>query len=565
VAGRHRRDGLSRWARLPFVVLAVVLLAGLGAGGYVGYRALTACEPVDVLVAADPAVVAPVRQALDDQPDLAGGCARYQVVDAATTLATDIRDRAAGLPAVWIPNSSLALGSLDTTSGVLVDQRPSLASSPVVLVVPQADAARYGDPAQAVTWDAMLTHPQPPALPDPAVDRAGLAALTALHTAIGDEAGRPRPAFVAAVLTLSRAALASPADGYAAVAREGVSARGFLASEQTAVRHNREAAAAAEVPVTAVALREATAALDFPFVRVHANQPRGLDQAADALEALLRGPVGRAAFGAAGLRAPDGVRLPGPPAPAEATGSPTGWLAEQVPPAAPPPRPFALDTLRIWSSLTLQSRMLAVIDVSGSMAAQVGGSDRIGLAAGAAQAGLGLFPDRSSVGLWAFSSRPPPEPPWQELVPLGPLTEPALGASTRREALAAQVAGLRERLGGRTALYDTALAATRAVRAGFEPAASNSVVLITDGRNEVSGGTDLPTALQTLRAEADPTRPVPLIAIGLGPDVDAEALRQLAEATGGGRSYQAQDPQDIRGVFLDALSQRACRPTCEPG
>ncbi|GAA1263119.1 substrate-binding domain-containing protein [Pseudonocardia aurantiaca] len=560
VTGRHRRNGIRRRARGPFVVLTV-LLAALGAGGYLGYRALTACEPVDLLVAADPAVVAPVRQALDDQPDVAGGCARYQVVDAAATLATDIRDRAEGLPAVWIPDSSLALGSLDTTSGVLVDQRPSLASSPVVLVVPQADAARYGDPAQPVTWDALLTHPQPPALPDPAVDRAGLAALSALHTAIGDEAGRPRPAFVAAVLTLSRAVLASPADGYAAVAREGAAGRALLASEQTAVRHNGEAAGGAGVPVTAVALRDATAALDFPFVRVHANQPRGLDRAADALEALLRGPVGRAAFGAAGLRAPDGVRLPG--APADATGSPPGWLGEQVPSAAPPPRPFALDTLRIWSSLTLHSRMLAVIDVSGSMAAQAGDSDRIGLAAGAAQAGLGLFPDTSSVGLWAFSSQPPPDPPWQELVPVGPLTEPALGASTRREALAAQVAGLREHLGGRTALYDTAVAATRAVRAGFEPAASNSVVLITDGRNEVPGGTDLPTAVQTLRAEADPTRPAPLIAIGLGPDVDTEALRQLAEATGG-RSYHAQDPQDIRGVFLDALSQRACRPTC-PG
>ncbi|OLT15450.1 hypothetical protein BJF78_01825 [Pseudonocardia sp. CNS-139] len=205
--------------------------------------------------------------------------------------------------------------------------------------------------------------------------------------------------------------------------------------------------------------------------------------------------------------------------------------------------------------------MLAVIDVSGSMAAQVGDSDRIGLAADAAQAGLALFPDTSSVGLWAFSSRPAPDTAWQELVPVGPLTEPALGAASRREALIAQVGTLRDRLGGETALYDTTIAATRAVRAGFEPSASNSVVLITDGRNEVSGGTDLETAVQTLRAEADPTRPVPLIAIGLGPDADVEALGRLAEATGG-QSYHALEPQDVRGVFLDALARRACRPSC---
>jgi hypothetical protein len=539
-------------------VLGVVALAVLGTGTYLGYRALTACEPVDVLVAADPAVVAPVRQAVDDQPEGATGCARFRIVEAAPTLATDIAGRAPDLPAVWIPDSSLALGTLDTTSGAVVDQRPSLASSPVVLVVPQADAARYGDPAQPITWDAMLTHPQPPALPDPAGDSAGLAALSALHTAIGDEAGTPRPAFVAAVLALSRAALPSPADGYAAVVREGATARAFLASEQSAVQHNREVAgtgAGVAAQVTSVGLREATAALDFPFVRVHAGRPGELDEAADALENLLRGPVGRAAFGAAGLRAPDGTHLPGP---ADATG---GRLGEHVPPAAPPARPFALDTLRVWSSLTLHSRMLAVIDVSGSMAAQVGGTDRIALAAGAAQAGLALFPDTSAVGLWAFSAHPPPDPPWQELVPIGPLTEPVAGAPTRRAALVAQASALRDLLGGETALYDTAIAATRAVRAGYQAGASNSVVLITDGRNEVSGGIDLPTTVQTLRAEADPTRPVPLIAIGLGPDVDLEALRQLAEATGG-RAYQALDPQDIQGVFLDALSQRACRPAC---
>jgi Ca-activated chloride channel family protein len=556
VVGRHRQ-GMPR-PRWPFVLTALVLLVA-GAGTVIAARTLTACEPVDVAVAADPAVAEPVRRALETAPQGTTGCARYRVVDAPATIAADIRDGTPGLPAVWIPDSSLALDTLDSASGALLDQRPSLASSPVVLVVPHLDAGRYGDPAQPVTWGALLTHPQPPALPDPATGRAGLAALTALHTAIGFEAGRPHPAFVGAVLALSEGSLASPADGYAGMDRNGAAARAFLASEQSAVRHNRAAlagnGAGTSAPVMAVALQEAAAALDFPFIRVHAGQPAGLDDAVDGLEALLRGPIGREALGAAGLRAPDGARLPG------AETREAGWLGAQVPPAAPPPRPFALETLRVWSSLTLQSRLLAVIDVSGSMAAQAGNSDRITLASGAAQAGLALFPDSSSVGLWAFSSRPPPETSWQELVPIGPLTEPVPGAANRRAALAAQASTLRDRLSGGTALYDTALAATRAVRAGFQPGASNTVVLITDGRNEVDGGIDLATVLQTLRAEADPTRPVSVIAIGLGPEADVEALRQIAQATGG-RSYHAQDPQDIRSVFLDALSQRACRPSC---
>jgi Ca-activated chloride channel family protein len=546
VGGQHRSG--QRRRRWPLLAVAAALV--LGTGVVIGVRALTGCRAVDVLVAADAAVAGPVRDALQGERRGPGACSHYQVVDAPSTLVGDIRAGAPGLPAVWIPDSSLALGTLDTTSGALVDQGPSLASSPVVLVVPEADGERYGDPTGPVSWDTMLAHPQPPALPDPGADRAGLAAITALRTAMGDEGERPRPSFVAAVLALSQGSLPSQSAGYAGVDRDGAAARAFLATEQSAVRHNLDRAVPA---VDTVALREAAAALDFPFVRIRTGQPGGLDDAVNDLEAQLTGPVGRAAFGAAGLRAPDGARVPGPDAP--------GWLGPQAPPAAPPPRPMAVETLRMWSALTLQSRLLAVIDVSGSMAAAAGGSNRITLAADAARSGLALFPDTASVGLWAFSARPPPATSWQELVSLGLLTEPVGAAPSRRVALAEQAGTLRDRVGGETALYDTALAATRAVRTGYQEGSSNLVVLITDGRNEVAGGIDLATVLQTLRAEADPTRPVPVIAIGLGPEADVEALRQIAQATGG-RSYQAQDPQDIRDVLLDAISQRACRPGC---
>jgi len=67
--------------------------------------------------------------------------------------------------------------------------------------------------------------------------------------------------------------------------------------------------------------------------------------------------------------------------------------------------------------------------------------------------------------------------------------------------------------------------------------------------------------LRTLRAEADPARPVPVTPIGIGPDVDFPALQQIAAATGG-KAYLARDPADIRGVFLDAVLERRCRPTC---
>jgi len=71
----------------------------------------------------------------------------------------------------------------------------------------------------------------------------------------------------------------------------------------------------------------------------------------------------------------------------------------------------------------------------------------------------------------------------------------------------------------------------------------------------------LPALLATLKREADPARPVPMIMVGLGADADMDALRQIAEATGG-KAYQAMEPEDIRGVLLDGISQRRCRPNC---
>jgi uncharacterized protein YegL len=83
----------------------------------------------------------------------------------------------------------------------------------------------------------------------------------------------------------------------------------------------------------------------------------------------------------------------------------------------------------------------------------------------------------------------------------------------------------------------------------------SSVVLITDGENEDDTGIQLDALLDTLRGEADPTRPVKVIAIALGPDADLGALQQIADATGGA-AYQALDPEDLQGVLFDAIRRR---------
>lgn len=67
--------------------------------------------------------------------------------------------------------------------------------------------------------------------------------------------------------------------------------------------------------------------------------------------------------------------------------------------------------------------------------------------------------------------------------------------------------------------------------------------------------------LAELERIQDPAKPVPVIAIGYGPDTDQDALEQIAAATDGA-AYQALEPTDISTVLVDAVTQRGCRPYC---
>ena len=121
--------------------------------------------------------------------------------------------------------------------------------------------------------------------------------------------------------------------------------------------------------------------------------------------------------------------------------------------------------------------------------------------------------------------------------------------------LAAALLELPGMTNGGTGLYDTALAAIRTLQDDYEARAINSVVLLTDGENEDPGSLSLEELVQTIERERDPARPIQVIAIGMGPDADANALRRIAAATGG-RSYVARDPGDIAEVFIDAMLAR---------
>jgi Mg-chelatase subunit ChlD len=229
-------------------------------------------------------------------------------------------------------------------------------------------------------------------------------------------------------------------------------------------------------------------------------------------------------------------------------------------PAAALTRAGARTAMASVATLQLPIRTLAVVDVSGSMALPVpggGGATRLDLAREALGGGLGLLPSDSVAGLWRFSANLTPSTDFEQLAPLTRLTPSA------RRRLEEAVKCLKVDADGGTGLYSSTLAAVRHVRATYDPSRVNSVVVLTDGRDQdaTAHAVSLSTLLTTLEEEADPTRPVQVIGVVYGPDADSAAMRAITTATGG-PLYIARNPRDLHTIFQDALGRRLCGSEC---
>ena len=511
-------------------------------------------EGVPLPVAAAPSIAAVVEEVAEAEREAGRLDACVEVtVTAEESPAVAEADVTADSPALWVADASLWGEALAERAGDgVVENLGSMASSPLVIAastpVAESLAGTTGDEVAEVPWDRLLAGTVPVGIVDPEATTEGRATLATLEAVLGGQPGEPPPEnLVRSFVGLSRGVLPST-DGALEVLSGGEEAPVVLLTEQSVL--NR---AEGESAIRPVYPSQGTSFLDYPVLRLNRpGEPAGVDEAAQAFAEALQSDRAATALQEAGFRTADGG-LGG--------ARPAGVRAE------PPPNLSALslaltqDALRTWSAVTLEARMLAVIDVSGSMDEDAGrGRTRVELARDAAVAALRLYPESAQIGLWDFSVQRNPPADWESLVDIGPLGDDMNG-STRREVLIENVGTLPAKVGGGTGLHDTALAAFRTVRAGYVPARVNSVVLLTDGRNEDTDGIDLPTLLRTLRAEFDPAQPVPIITIGMGPEADIDTLRQISETTGG-KAYLAHDPNEIEGVFLDAMIERRCRPTC---
>lgn len=491
--------------------------------------------------------IAPVVSSAAQRAVEAGACADY-TVRPVTPAAVASQIRTGIGPDAWVPDSSVWVeqvnstawtGQLDSSTRTTWESAGALATSPLVVAVPPALAAKAtGDRS----WRGLLSGAVPARLSDPQQDATGRLALFAARAALGDSAAA-RKAAGAAMIRLSRTTTATQSQLFEAYLEKPAAAAAFPSSEQAVAAFNREHQDAA---LTVFVPAEGTAHLDYPWVVSPGVTTTSRRALLGRLREQLVSSRGSADLAAAGFRDAQGAGEPQLP------GLPAG-RAKAVPALSPTDQQTALG---IWRAVSTDMRMISVIDVSGSMKARVGDRSRIELAYGAAVTALNAFPQTSQVGLWEFSiDRGGPGQDWRELVPVRTLDERVKG-ELQKDVLEGAFRKMIPTVGGDTGLYDTLLAAYRQVKASYDPHYVNSVVLLTDGVNEDPRGISLAQLLGALRAEHDPEKPVRLIIVGLGDQTDARTLATIA-ATTEGASYTARNPADITTVFIQALMSRS--------
>jgi Ca-activated chloride channel family protein len=616
VSGRHLAQRRRRRPTALLAAACILLVLALGIGGFVFFvnqpvQSL-ACRggslPLQVVISPDQAGV--VTQAAAEyerrRPAVDDRCVDVQVrgtdsAEAAAALSGGWDEATQGpTPDIWVPASSawalqVALRQQATKQDVLIPlEYPKLATTPMVMAMPKPMAETLGWPRTTLGWKDLLGavvnqegwkafgHPEWGAFKlgktDPNLSTPGLEALiAAVFAATGQTSELSVETLVKEedklrqlILGLERAPgqdADTPATFLANLqqADQAGQALNFVSAvpldEKSVWDYNRGNASGLEdgaerakpdVPLVAIYPKEGTLEADHPWVVLRAPWVNDAKRraAAEFLDYLRSEPI-QERFQAAGFRTSEG--RPGPQ-----LSQANGLLPDQPSRVLAPPAPKVVAAaLESWNAARKRSNVLAVYDVSGSMKEEVpgtGGRTKMDIVKEAAGQALALFAPETNLGTWVFSTNLVGNQDWAESVPIGPTNARLPDGKIRRQVLAEALARL-QATNGDTGLYDTTLAAFRAVQRSYAPQRINIVVLLTDGINDdPSGGIDRAELLRRLKAEQDKERPVRVITIAYGANADAASLKMIADATGG-LAFVSRDPRDILHVFTDAITK----------
>ncbi|GIE30299.1 hypothetical protein Ait01nite_033440 [Actinoplanes italicus] len=437
-------------------------------------------------------------------------------------------------PDAWVPSSSVWLRIAADSKQVYQTSGATLAWSPIVLGAPQALAPQFSSDGKT-SWTGLIkavTEERVPVvtMTDPLITTTGLLSVHGVHAATALTTKDPGIAQLRALTLRSRLtdAAADPAALLTEMSRQTDAADAsfsvgvFPVIEQQVTAYQK---GGYRIPLTSSVPVDGQISADYPFAVRKGVKTRLAEQ--------LRAAISKQALAEAGFRTEPtagGIRLPD-----------SGKAL--------------LGTARQWAGFqTVAFQVLLLIDNSGSMNEKIGAgaATKASLLRESGASAAELFNPETTIGMWYFGSSATSDTAHTEVVPFGPITA-AVGGKLRREALGAAIAGYRPQQNAGTPLYQTVLDGIADMRKQVQPGRSTVVVVLTDGAD---GGTKFAMTnqqfLQRLGAASDPGRPVPVIAVGYGPDANMKALQDMAKATGG-QAIAARNPADLASAMARAF------------
>lgn len=431
-------------------------------------------------------------------------------------------------PDGWIADSPRWVDQVNAVTGINAVQTKAFARSPLVIAMDPARAATLGD---APHWLDLVASDASIRLSDPSSTTAGMLTLASAMPLLSATQGR------AILQKLAKTTMKSTDDLFAAWTRTPDQAGAFPASEADLYQFNKSNPTH---QLAAVTPAEGTPAFEFSLIEISTDPVRA--SAVRDLNVFLGSDEAAKVLPTFGLRPASGdVTLPTP------SGSVGAITVGTSPSIADVQKAYA-----VWQAATVSFRLLTVFDVSGSMKEKVGNTTRIAITQEAAGIALRALPPTTDLGVWAFSiDLGGKGVDYREIAPMGPLSDAA-----QKARIAQSIGMLGKVVGGGTGLYDTIWAAYQRVQKDYDPGRVNAVVVLTDGKNDDDHTLTLAQLLAKIRA-ADPKKPVPVATIGIGPDVDAQALTAISQLANS-NFYSAMSPGDITTVLAKALFDHTC-------
>ncbi|MGW2229314.1 substrate-binding and VWA domain-containing protein [Streptomyces formicae] len=464
---------------------------------------------------------------------------------------------------VWVPDSDVWVQRVGLgTKQTKVSPAGNIASSPIgVGMVPSA-AASLGWPKKTYAWPeltaaAMKSDELRLGAADPARSATGLLALSKIGASAKKQGGKEGDTQAAALAkALSTRTTDSEGKLLDTLARDGSGAgkgnrnQALIVSEQAAFAHN--ASAGEENSLDLFYPKDGSPRLDYPYALVDdAGMSTDLSRAALRFMTMFSDEDGERILAKHGFRTD-----PDQPSDELVTGAGGRTPQPYADEASEPPSDKEIqETLGMWTITVQSARLNTVVDASESMNQLVPGRDqsRMEVTKSSLLQALAGFTDEDQIGLWEFATRLDGKRDYRKLQPTERLGDRE-GGTTHRDRLSNAFSGLQPVPGGATGLYDTTLAAYKDAQAGYARGKFNALVILTDGANQDPGSISRGSLISQLDELSDPERPVPIIAIAVGPDADKEEVQQIAEASGGS-GHQVDDPAQIHAVILKAIME----------